>query len=133
MKKVLTVGVFDFFHLGHLNILEQAKKQGDYLIVAVHDDEKNSKGVEFLYSLEQRMYMVGALKCVNEVVSYKRVDLAVKKIKPDIFVYGPDQEHKYFQEAFLWCQNNNIKMVKILRTKGISSSKIRAILKDKEV
>ena len=39
MKKVLTFGVFDYFHLGHLRLFENAKKLGDYLIVAVQDGE----------------------------------------------------------------------------------------------
>ena len=43
MKKVLTVGVFDYFHYGHLKLLERAKDCGDYLIVAVQRDEEIHK------------------------------------------------------------------------------------------
>ena len=42
MKKVITYGTFDLFHLGHLKILERAKSYGDYLIVAVSSDEFNA-------------------------------------------------------------------------------------------
>ena len=39
MKKVLTVGVFDYFHLGHLRLFKQAREYGDYLIVAVQEED----------------------------------------------------------------------------------------------
>lgn len=39
MKKILTVGVYDYFHLGHLRLFKNAKKLGDYLIVAVQDGD----------------------------------------------------------------------------------------------
>ncbi len=95
---VLTVGVFDFFHLGHLNLLESAKELGDYLIVAVHDDKLKIKGVEFLYNLEERMRLVDSLKCVDKVIPYERVDIAVKTVDFNVFVHGPDQNHQYFQK-----------------------------------
>jgi len=132
-KKVVTVGVFDFLHLGHLNVLEAAKKHGDYLIVAVHDDKLNTKGVEFLYSLEERMRFVESIKCVDEVIPYERVDLLLPKIDFDVFAYGPDQNHQYFQKAFEWCKQNNKEMVMLQRTEGISSTRIREIINKKEV
>jgi glycerol-3-phosphate cytidylyltransferase len=132
-KKVVTVGVFDFFHLGHLNVLEAAKKHGDYLIVAVHDDKLNTKGVEFLYSLGERMRFVESIKCVDEVIPYERVDLLLPKIDFDVFAYGPDQNHQYFQKAFEWCEQNNKEMVMLQRTEGISSTRIREIINKKEV
>lgn len=131
--KVLTVGVFDFFHIGHLNVLEQAKKQGDYLIVAVHDDKLNIKGVEFLYSLEERMRLVSSLKFVDCVISYERVDFLVQKVDFDVFAHGEDQNHQYFQKAFEWCKNNKKKVVMLERTEGISSTRIRSILNNKDV
>jgi glycerol-3-phosphate cytidylyltransferase len=132
-EKILTVGVFDFFHLGHLNVLEQASKLGDHLTVAVHDDKLNSKDVEFLYSLDQRIKMVSSITFVNEVIIYERVDLLVQNIDFDVFAHGEDQNHQYFQKAFDWCSKNDKKLVKLERTKGISSTRIREILKHKNV
>ena len=132
-RKVVTVGVFDFLHLGHLNVLEAAKKHGDYLIVAVHDDKLNVKGVEFLYSLEERMRFVESIKCVDEVVPYARFDLLLPIIDFDVFAYGPEQNHTYFQKAFEWCKKNNKETVMLQRTEGISSTRIREIINKKEV
>lgn len=131
--KVLTVGVFDFFHLGHLNALKNAKNAGDYLIVAVHDDKLNSKGVDFLYTLEERISFIKHLNFVDEVISYERVDLLVEKINFDIFAHGPDQNHQYFKQAFEWCRKNNKKTYMTDRTEGISSTKLREILKNKDI
>lgn len=69
-KKVLVMGVFDLFHVGHLRYLEYSKKQGDFLIVGVLGDEscliiKNKKPI---ISQNQRMEIVQSLKCVNSVV-----------------------------------------------------------------
>lgn len=133
MKKVLTVGVFDFFHLGHLNMLEQAKQFGDYIIVAVHDDKLNTKGVDFLYSLEDRIRFVKNIKFIDEVISYERVDTLMEKVDFDVFMHGPDQDHKYFQKAFKWCQENGKELAQSKRTKGISSTRLRKFLKNNEI
>lgn len=133
MKKGLTVGVFDVFHLGHLNMLKNAKQNCDYLIVAVHDDKLNIKNVEFAYTLEQRMEMVGAIKHVDEVIVYERVDKIVKHVDFDVLLHGPDQEHQYFQKAFSWCKDNNKQIVLLARTEGISSTMLRNALATKEV
>lgn len=132
-KRVLTVGVFDFFHLGHLNVLEAAKEKGNYLIVAVHDDKLNTKGVEFLYSLEERMRFVRSIVFVDEVVPYERIDLLVENVDFDIFAYGADQNHEFFQKAFEWCRKNKKELVMLKRTEGISSTKLRGIIEKKEI
>lgn len=133
MKKVLTVGVYDFFHLGHLNVLRQAKSFGDYLIVAVHDDKLQSKGVDFLYTLVERMEIIKSLRIVDEVVPYERVDMLIDTLEFDVFVHGPDQTHQYFQKVIEWCRKNNKEVFETVRTSGISSTKLREILKHKKI
>lgn len=73
MKKYnvgITVGVFDMFHIGHLNLLEKCKDMCEKLIVAVCDDDyvRNIKNKEPIIEQEDRMRLIGALKCVDNVV-----------------------------------------------------------------
>lgn len=125
MKKVLTVGVYDLFHYGHLQSLKKARNFGNHLTVAVHDDEERSKGIDFIYSLEQRMEVVASLSFVDEVISYKRVDQLIGNIHFDVFAHGADQNHEYFQCMFSWCHQNDIELVTVPRTFGISSTQMR--------
>jgi glycerol-3-phosphate cytidylyltransferase len=133
MIKGITVGVFDIFHLGHLRMLKNAKKNCDYLTVAVHDDVLNIKKVNFLYTLQERMEIVKSIKYVDEVISYERVDELLKNIDFDIFLYGPDQNHEFFQRALDFCKNNAKKHKVIPRTKGISSTQLRDMIEKTDI
>ena len=126
--RVLTVGVFDLFHLGHLNLLIEASRRGGHLTVGVHDDRYNTKGVRMVYSLADRVKLVRHLSMVDEVRMYERVDRLVEEVDFDVFVYGPDQNHCYFQRAFEWCRANGRELVCLPRTQGVSSSFIRRIV-----
>jgi len=128
MKKVFTVGVFDYFHLGHLRLFENAKKLGDYLIVAVQDSDyilKYKPNANILYSTQQRIELIRALKIVDEVVIYKNVDDIISQIDFDVWAIGNDQTHAGFQSALNWCQENGKEVVRLPRTQGISSSQIK--------
>ena len=127
-KKVVTVGVFDYFHLGHLRLFENARKLGDYLIVAVQDGNcilKTKPNASILYSTEQRIDLVKALRVVDEVIVYQDVDTLLPKIDFDIFAVGGDQNHPGFQRAIKWWEENNKTVVRLSRTPGISSSQIK--------
>ena len=128
MKKVITVGVFDYFHLGHLRLFENAKKLGDYLIVAVQDGDcilKTKPNANILYSTEQRVDLVKALRIVDEVVIYRDVDTILPEVDFDVFAIGEDQTHAGFQRAVKWCEENGKEVVRLPRTKGICSSEIK--------
>lgn len=132
MKKVLTFGVFDYFHYGHLKLLERAKELGDYLVVAVQSDNeihKTKPEAKILYTLEQRMELISALKCVDKVISYRQVSEDIKKIDFDIFVKGGDQNHFGFIEATNWCDENGKNVVILSRTPNICSSQIKKDIK----
>lgn len=125
MKKVLTVGVYDLLHIGHIELFRKTKTIGDYLIVAVQDSDvvlKYKPEAKLIYSTEERMYMVKSLKYVNDVVVYRAVDDIVKNIDFDVFATGPDQVHEGFQRAIQWCKDNGRQTIVIPRTEGISSS-----------
>lgn len=128
MKKVITYGTFDLFHVGHLNILKRAKELGDYLIVGVSSDEFNSKKGKKAYNNEtDRVEIVKSLKYVDEVILENSWDQKIKDIidnNVDVFVMGHDWEGKfdYLKE---YC-----KVVYLPRTEGISTTKIKTDLKE---
>ncbi len=129
MTKVLTVGVYDFFHLGHLRLFTRAKALGDYLIVAVQDGDfilKFKPDAKVLYTTQERVEIVSALRPVDEVVLYTAIDESIQKIDFDIFAIGEDQTHAGFQRAVKWCEEHGKKVVRLPRTPGICSSNIKS-------
>lgn len=128
MKIVLTFGVYDMLHIGHINLFKRAKELGDRLIVAVQDGEivkKYKPAAEVQYTTEERIFMVESIKYVDEVISYEDVDKDIKNINFDIFAKGPDQIHEGFVRAVEWCDNNGKEVVIIPRTEDISSTLLR--------
>ena len=95
-KKIIgyTTGVFDLFHIGHLNILEKASKKCDFLIVGVTDSKTvlKYKGRLPIVSLKDRMSIVKAIKFVDKVVVQKKMDKieAWNKYKFNIIFHGDD-------------------------------------------
>lgn len=132
MKKVLTVGVFDYFHYGHLKLFEKAKAYGDYLIVAIQKDEeihKTKPQANIFYNMDQRIEIIKAIRYVDEVVSYGQIDEDIKNIDFDVFAKGGDQIHKGFIDATNWCMENGKEVVILNRTPNICSSNIKKELK----
>ena len=135
MKKVLTFGVFDYFHLGHLRLFKSCKKYGDYLIVAVQKGDnilKTKPDAKVLYTTEQRIEMVESLKVVDEVATYNDVWPDIQNFGFDVYVVGGDQEHEGFKKAMEWAESNGKEVVRIERTKGICSSDIKSRLAEEK-
>jgi glycerol-3-phosphate cytidylyltransferase len=89
-----TTGVFDLFHIGHLNILRRAKEMCDYLIVGVSTDElaweyKNKKPV---IPFSERVAIVKAIRYVDKVVTQTTMDkmIAWEELKFDVMFHGDD-------------------------------------------
>tara|TARA_Y100001963_G_C6595210_1_gene359898 strand:- start:303 stop:719 length:417 start_codon:yes stop_codon:yes gene_type:complete len=100
LKKVITFGTFDVFHVGHVNILERAKALGDYLIVGISSDELNfsKKGRNPIYSIADRLKIISSLRFVDEVFVEESLELKAQYIKDfdaDILVMGDDWKDKF--------------------------------------
>lgn len=89
-----TTGVFDMFHIGHLNILKKAKEQCEYLIVGVSIDElvENYKHKIPIIPFEERMSIVEAIKYVDQVVPQYSMDkfAAWERLHFDVIFHGDD-------------------------------------------
>lgn len=130
MKRVLTFGTYDVFHVGHVNILERAKELGDTLIVGVSSDELNltKKGRYPVYREEHRMQLVKSLYCVGDVFVEHSLELKRQYLtehKADVLVMGDDWEGK-FDEFRDICE-----VVYFPRTEGVSTTDIIQTIQDR--
>ena len=126
--RVITFGVFDYFHYGHLKLFERCKEHGDYLIVAVQKGEeilKTKPQAKVLYSTQQRLEIVSSIRYVDEVIEYGQIAEDISKINFDVLIVGGDQTHIGFQTAIQWCKDNGKKVVCLPRTPNICSSDIK--------
>ena len=135
MRKVLTFGVFDYFHLGHLRLFKNCKKYGDYLIVGIQNENyilKFKPNAKILYSTDERVEMIQALEIVDEVVTYDYVGPEIlSKIDFDVLALGEDHRGERFEAMEEWCKKNNKDVVRLKRTQGISSTDIKKRLEGK--
>ena len=135
MNRVLTFGVFDYFHLGHLRLFKQAKQYGDYLVVAVQNGEfitQFKPEAKVLYSTEDRVELLEALRIIDKVVIYDTVGVAaLERIEFDTLALGEDHIGERFDEITDWCKAHGKSIVRLKRTPGITSSDIKSeIMKD---
>ena len=133
MKIIAASGYFDPLHVGHLECLELAKQLGDKLIVIVNSDlqAKLKKGKSFM-NQEDRMKIILALKCVDEVFLSIDKDKSqcesLRHLKPDIFAKGGDRMSHEIPESKV-CKKLGIKIVDGLGKKIRSSSNLMGIKK----
>jgi cytidyltransferase-like protein len=131
--KVVTFGVFDVFHYGHLRLFKNIKKafgEDCFLTVCVQDGDtilKYKPNAKVVYSTEERIEIIKSLKCVDDVKIYSDIDVDIKDVYFDVWVKGPDQIHEGFQRAIQWCKENNKVVQEIHRTEGISSSFLKTV------
>ena len=133
-KRVMTVGVYDLIHKGHVELYRRAKGLGDYLIVAAQDGDfilKYKPTAKVLNSTEDRKYMIKSIRYVDEVITYTDVDKIVQEVDFDVFVTGPDQCHDGFKRAIQWCEEHDKEHIVLGRTDGVSSSELKAKIAEK--
>lgn len=128
-----TTGVFDMFHVGHLNILKRAKEQCDYLIVGVSTDDNvmRYKHKKPIIPFEDRKTIVGAIRYVDEVVSQEDMDkfAAWNRLHFDALFHGDDWKGSaMYDEVELKLKAVGCDMVFIPHTNGVSSSMLRDII-----
>ena len=128
-----TSGVYDLFHIGHLNLLKNAKGMCDKLIVGVTTDDLSLyKGKKPLIPFDDRIEIVRSIRYVDAVVPQETMDKLdmCKKLRATLLFVGDDwyNTQKWISiEAEL--EEIGVKVVFFPYTKGFSSSKIREILK----
>lgn len=128
MTTVITFGTFDVFHAGHLNILSRARALGDRLMVGVSSDALNveKKGRSPVYSEQERMQIVGGLKCVDgvflEVSLEKKADY-IQQFQAEILVMGDDWRGRF--DSY----NSLCRVIYFPRTPSISTTSIIEVMK----
>ncbi len=128
-----TTGVFDMFHIGHLNILRRAKGQCDYLIVGVSTDElvQHEKNKTPIIPFENRCKIVEAIRYVDKVVPQENKDKlgAWQRFHFHKMFVGSD-----WQGTEIWTEYEkqfsviNVEIVYLNHTDGISSTILREML-----
>lgn len=125
MKRVLTYGTYDLLHWGHIRLLQRARAQGDYLVVALSSEEFNSgKGKQTYHDFETRKKMLEAVRYVDLVIPEDSWDQKiddVRKYEIDLVVMGGDWEGDPRFEVL----TDHCDVVYLDRTEGISTTKIK--------
>lgn len=132
-----TTGVYDMFHIGHLNILRKAKEQCDFLIVGVSTDElvQKEKNKTPIIPFEERVEILKAIRYVDKVVPQVNKDKikAWETYQFDVMFVGDDWKNsKIFSEAEKILNTHGVEVVYFPYTKHISSTKLREKISNKE-
>ena len=128
-----TSGVFDLFHIGHLNILKKAKENCDFLIVAVSTDElvSNYKNKNPVIEFSERAAIVEAIKYVDKVVpqeSRNKLE-AYKTHKFDVMFVGDDWKgSSLWNELEKKLDKEGVDIVYFNYTKSVSSTLLKNVL-----
>lgn len=123
MTIVLTFGTFDVLHLGHLRILKRAAALGDRLVVGVSSDALNvtKKGRAPVFTQEERMRIVSALRCVDQVFleeSLERKREYLVRYGADILAMGDDWRGRFDEFS------DTCRVVYFERTPAISTTAV---------
>tara|TARA_B100001540_G_scaffold288623_1_gene283959 strand:+ start:653 stop:1045 length:393 start_codon:yes stop_codon:yes gene_type:complete len=128
-RTVVTFGTFDVFHVGHLRILERARSHGDRLVVGVSTDALNiaKKGRPPVYSQQERMEIVAALRCVDATFYEESLELKgqyLRQYAADVLVMGDDWAGRFDQYG------DTCEVVYLPRTPAISTTEVIEKIRD---
>lgn len=124
-----TTGVFDLFHIGHLNILKRAKEQCEYLIVGVSTDElvEGYKHKTPVIPFEERIAIVEAIKYVDKVVVQESMDKfsAWERLRFNVVFHGDDWKNSNMYDRYIdQFKKVGVDVVFLPHTDGVSSTQI---------
>lgn len=130
-----TTGVFDMFHIGHLNILRKAKELCEYLIVGVSTDEvvKNYKHKTPVIPFEERIEIVRAIRYVDEAVPQTSMNKmkAWENLRFEAMFHGSDWKgsslYEDYEKAF---REVGVELVFLPHTEGVSSTELAKKLQE---
>lgn len=137
MKKIIgfTAGAFDMFHVGHLNLIKNARARCDYLIVGINTDELISsyKNKKVVVPLEERLQIVESIKYVDEVVAVDTLDKEImwNRKKFDLLFIGDDwkgSERWNTTEEVM--KEHGVEVVYLPYTRGTTSTLLREKLNE---
>lgn len=139
MKKYkvgFTAGVYDMFHIGHLNLIKRAKELCDYLIVGVNSDElvRSYKNKSTVINEKERREIVGSIKYVDKCVIMDNLDKvdAWNKYNFDVVFIGDDWKgSKRWNETEQKLIEVNVKVEYLPYTQDVSSTILRNDYKNK--
>jgi glycerol-3-phosphate cytidylyltransferase len=128
MRRVITFGTFDVLHVGHVRILQRARALGDWLVVGVSSDALNvaKKGRRPIYPQADRLTMIAALRCVDEVFVEESLELKgeyLKRHRASVLVMGDDWKGR-FDEFRSICE-----VVYLPRTPSVSTTEIIEVIR----
>ncbi len=133
-KTGYTTGVFDMFHIGHLNILKRAKAQCEHLIVGVSTDElvREYKHKLPIIPYEERIEILRACRYVDEVIpqtNRNKIE-AYQTIRFDVMFVGNDwRGNALFEETESYLKKQGVDVIYFPYTDSVSSSILRERLK----
>ena len=128
-----TTGVFDMFHIGHLNLLRNAKEQCEKLIVGVSTDEvvKVYKNKQPIIPFNERIEIVKSIRYIDEVVSQTSMDKmeAWKRLHFDVLFHGTDWKNtNMYNRIVEEFKDINVDVVFLQHTEGVSSTLLADVL-----
>lgn len=137
MKKIIgfTAGAFDMFHVGHLNLIKNAKARCDYLIVGVNTDEliSNYKNKHAVVPLEERLQIVEAIKYVDEVIPVDTLDKEAmwNRKQFDFLFIGDDWKgSERWKATEVTMKKHGVEVVYLPYTTGTTSTLLREKLNE---
>ena len=135
-RVVYTPGVWDLLHIGHLNIIREARSLGDRLVVGVCSDEVTKKTKKSWPAIQEdhRAELLASIRYVDETYVYSNLDQSaqLEKFNVSVFVIGEEFGRQGIEEhelALDYCKRNAVEVIRVSRFKGISTTLIKENLK----